>query len=231
MTNTKKSMPLKDFRCVTNKILYEKLKIEVMEQLRRIKDPTLVMWSDVYSVFVDFNNIGYIDVLYAIQSEKIVRIAIGSIKIRVKFLKVKTIDEVFEAYTSKEDSPFNIEETSYFYYQNEEDFGHRYYFVGSKFILNSARKFISPQPNDKLINIKLEHLKNTYVGYQNANNSEYIEIYDINDSDNVHFVKIIKTNELIQNKSKGYKKKKLSSFHNFFNTRKRNGEKYEKIVN
>lgn len=114
MINTNQKIPLKDFRYVTNQILYKKIHTEIIEQLRRMKNPNFIMLIEELIVFVDFNNIGYIDVLYPIHNKKIAKIAIGSIKFRVKFLEVKTIDEVFEAYTIKEDSPFNLEAISYF---------------------------------------------------------------------------------------------------------------------
>lgn len=231
MINTDKRIPLKDFRYVTNKILYKKIKMELMEQLRRMNNPKFEFFSQELIVFVDFNNIGYIDVLYPIQGKNIDKIAIGSFTFRVKFLKVKTIDEVFEAYTFKEDSPFTLKAISYFFYQNEEDFTHRFYFIDTINILYYARKLIFPKKNDKLINVKADHLKNTYIGYQNANNLEYLEIYEFNNPKEMHLVTKIKIDELIQNKSDCHKSSKINWFHNFFNTSKRNGKKYEKIAN
>lgn len=202
---------LKDFRYVENKYIINELSKRVKQQLEKSKNPNLYFQFQIYSAFVDFKNIGYIDVYSPIYHRKNVVVCCGSVVTRVELvLKSKTIDEVFKAYKSQEKCIFKLKESTLILHQNELEKIHRFIFFRSRTLLNYSSEFIHPSKNDRLFNISSPKMGYVYFGYQKENHYDQVEIYDYSSIDKTiiflhsieKFQNMKKMNEILDKKPK-----------------------------
>lgn len=216
-----------DFIFVSNKHIIKELSKRIIQQLDKCNKPNLEFSFPIYSVIVDFKNIGYIDVYSPLYDRNGLSKIVGFIVTRVELLKVKTIDEVFRLCTSQENPIFNLKRTTLFLYQNKENVVHRFIFTFSDLIFSYSEKIIQPSPNDRIFNILSPRSDRVYFGYQKENHYDQLEIYDYSSIDIViiflhsteKFKNIHKITELLKENNKCNKLK----------IKHKNGKEYERL--
>lgn len=221
---------LKDFRYVANKYIINELSKRVNQQLEKSKNPNLYFQFPIYSAFVDFKNIGYIDVYSPIYHRKDVINNCGSVITRVELvLKSKTIDEVFKAYKSQEKCIFKLKESTLILHQNELEKIPSFIYDRSATLLKYSSEFIHPSKNDRLFNILSPKMGYVYFGYQKESHFDQVEIYDYSSIDKS--IIILHSIEKFQNMKKINEilDKKPKICFNIFKKSHKQGKGYERL--
>lgn len=221
---------IKDYRYVTNNKLFYELKARAIKEIRKINDPSIQNFSFDFGVIVDFEKIGYIKTYAPIQRVKSKHYSYGNVVTEVQFPQAKTIEDVFNAFTSDNDPKYKLKKTISFLFQSEDEFKQNLLYIASETIILCTDQIKDVKPTDRIFNFTFPRIGKTYFGYMSENNYNNADIYDYTELPDIKFIKHINLEDLLKYEStESTPKNKTKWIHNFFNTSKRNGKTYEKI--
>lgn len=211
---------LDDFRYIKNKELLGIILELSSKKLKELNNPNIFFMEKYIGIcaVIDPENIHAYNPFFIAKKFDI----IGCVVTDIFFPKVKTLDDLLEAFTSDEQQKYNIQNVSSIFFENVTQL------IQCQFLSTdtlSIIDFIHPIKGERLFNIRAQMFDSSriYLAYQKLNRFEYADIIDHN-----YFHPIILGTIKIENPKN---EKKSSIFKHFiFHSKKHNNKQYQKLV-